>query len=199
MVTSQRAQLAPNTNWPPDDTEESILGVDRDRGSYSTAQDGPPALVIEVASESTFRADLDLERGKAWTYQQAGVREYLVLDPTAEWVPGRGRGWRLEGAAYVPWPPEEGRWRSRELGVSFGVEDGLVAVYRADGRRQLREGEVSAFRAYMEQEIAQRDRDLAERDRDLALLQAELNRRDHQLSRLRRLVARLRRRPPPEP
>src|SRR5579875_3192781 len=111
--------------WPPDDTEESILGVDRHqhdiftlrfglqeearrlagagplpfqsitqilllgcvrpdgsryavspdlmvfpramndtRGSYHVARDGPPVLVIEVASEATVAGDRDVVRGK---------------------------------------------------------------------------------------------------------------------------------------
>ena len=114
----------------------------RDRGSYSLAVDGPPALVVEVASPHTVEADLDLVRGKAWSYRQAGVAEYLVLDPTGLLVPGFGRGWRLERGAYRPWEPEGGgqdrpRWRSRQIAVAIGVtaapdgrpEEGLAAVY----------------------------------------------------------------------
>ena len=192
--------------WPPDDTEESIVGVDRhqldifslragineeahrlaaggprpwqaisqimllgcqrpdgsaytvypdvmvfprpmdvERGSYSLRQDGPPVLVVEVASEATYRADLDQGSGKPWSYARAGVREYLVLDPTGGYVPEVGRGWRLMGGVYRPWAPDEaGRWRSEGIGVAIGVEGGLAAVYGTDGRRKLREGEVDA-------------------------------------------------------
>jgi hypothetical protein len=117
----------PGDAWPPDDTEESILGtdlhqttitnlrwginevahlrrtpgqplpwqalsqiallgcerpdgsayrtfpdvvvyphpIDPGRGSLTLAVDGPPVLIIEVLSESTFEADIDLVRGKA--------------------------------------------------------------------------------------------------------------------------------------
>ena len=204
--------------WPPDDTEESILGVDRHqldimslrggineeahrladggtlpwqaisqimllgcarpdgtpytvypdvtvfprpmdrtRGSYSLAADGPPVLVVEVASPHTVAVDLDLARGKAWSYRHAGMAEYLALDPTGLLVPGFGRGWRLEGGAYRPWEPEMDargtpRWRSRQIGVALGLtagpkgrpEEGLAAVYGSDERRQPREGEVGA-------------------------------------------------------
>jgi Uma2 family endonuclease len=202
MVT--RAPATATALWPPDDTEESILGVDRhqldifslrggineeahrraaggprawqaisqiqllgcqrrdgspytvipdvivfprpmaiDRGSYSLQADGPPVLVIEVASESTFRADLDVQRGKGWTYRQAGVREYLVLDPSARLVPELGRGWQLIDGAYQPWTTNErGQWGSEAIGVAIGVDDGLAAVYGSDGRRRLREGEI---------------------------------------------------------
>ena len=189
--------------WPPDDTEESIVGVDRhqldiftlrlgtneeatrvagggplpwqaitqimylgcersngsayvvypdvmtfphamsrERGSYNLQQDGAPVLIIEVASEAIYESDLDLERGKGWSYAHAGVREYLVLDPTRQFIPEEGRGWRLVNAVYVPWQRDAaGRWQSQEIGVGYGVEDGLAVVYGAN-RRQLREGEV---------------------------------------------------------
>jgi hypothetical protein len=192
--------------WPPDDTEESIVGVDRhrldifnlrggtneeahrvaaggllpwqaitqimylgcqrrdgsayvvypdmfvfprtvsiNRGSYSLQQDGAPVLIIEVASEATYVADLDLERGKAWSYAHAGVQEYLVLDPTLQFVPEGGRGWRLQNGVYVPWDLDvNGRWQSWQIGVAYGVEAGLAVVYGSDQRRRLREGEVEA-------------------------------------------------------
>lgn len=192
--------------WPPDDTEESIVGVDRhqldiislrtgineeahrvagagplpwqaisqimylgcerpdgsaytvypdvfvfprpmnrSRGSYSLRQDGAPVLIIEVASDSTFEADMSLERGKAWSYAHAGMREYLVLDPTRVYVPEVGRGWRLVDGVYRPWLPDAmGRWRSSTIEMAFGVEDGLAAAYGTDGRRQLREGEIAS-------------------------------------------------------
>jgi hypothetical protein len=192
--------------WPPDDSEESILGVDRhqldifslraglneealrlagagprpwqaitqimllgcrrpdgslytvypdvmvfprpmdqSRGSYSLAQDGPPVLVVEVASEATVAADLDVRRGKGWSYAHAGVRDYLVLDPPGTLVPTLGRGWRLVDGMYRSWEPDAaGRWHSQVLPVAFGVEDGLAAVYTREGRRHLREGEVDA-------------------------------------------------------
>ena len=131
--------------------------MDRARGHYSLAADGPPVLVVEVASPHTVAVDLDLARGKAWSYQHAGMAEYLVLDPTGLLVPGFGRGWRLEGGAYRPWEPEMDargtpRWRSSQIGAALGItagpagrpEEGLAAVYGIDERQQPREGEVGA-------------------------------------------------------
>jgi hypothetical protein len=101
-------------------------------------------LIIEVLSESTYEVDLDLERGKGFSYARAGVREYLALDPTGEFLPDRSRAWRLEEGVYRPWNPDAaGRWRSDEIAVAVGMEGGLAAVYTLDGRRQLREGEVA--------------------------------------------------------
>jgi hypothetical protein len=117
--------------------------MSRDRGFYSLKRDGAPVLIIEVASDATVESDLDLERGKGWSYAHASVREYLVLDPTRQFIPEEGRGWRLLNDVYVPWEQDtSGRWRSQEIGVAYGVENGLAAVYSVD-RRQLREGEVA--------------------------------------------------------
>jgi hypothetical protein len=136
-----RPDGSPYTVYP--DVFVFLRAMDRTRGSYSLAHDGPPALIIEVASESTYQADLNLARGKGWSYAHAGVAEYLVLDPSGAFVSELGRGWRLADGVYRPWGPDAaGRWRSSVIGVAFGVEDGLAAAYGADGRRQLREGEV---------------------------------------------------------
>ena len=142
-MVQTRLIATPPALWPPDDTEESILGVDRHqldiltvrfglneeahrlagpaplpfqaitqilllgcvrrnrtdlriypdvmvfpgamditRGAYSLEEDGPPVLVIEVASASTVAVDRDLVRGKGWSYAHAGVQEYLVLAAT---------------------------------------------------------------------------------------------------------------------
>ncbi len=141
--------------------------IGRRRGSVSVALDGPPALIIEVLSESTYDVDLDLDDGKGYSYARAGVSEYLTLDPTGEFLPEQVRAWRLDGNGYLPWTPDaDGRWRSEQIAVTIDVEGVLAAVYGPDGRRQLREGEISV----------------------------ELARRDDELVRLRQLVEQLRRR-----
>ena len=118
--------------------------ISRRRGSVSINIDGAPVLIVEVLSESTYEVDLDLERGKGFSFARAGVREYLVLDPTGEFLPELGRAWRLEEGVYRPWNPDAaGRWRSDEIAVAVGMEGGMAAVYTLDGRRQLREGEVA--------------------------------------------------------
>ena len=76
-------------------------------------------MVVEVASESTYRADLDVDKGKGWSYAQARVGEYLVLDPSGQFVPELGRGWRLENGVYRPWAVDA----SSSLEFSPGVKD----------------------------------------------------------------------------
>ena len=163
-------------------------GWDPLRGSLDVALDGPPLLVIEVLSETTYENDLDLRDGKGYSYRAAGVREYLLLDPTGAFQPGQGKGWQLVGGRYLSWRRDSaGRWPSRGLPLRFGLEGAQVAVYLPDGRRLLREGEVER----------RLDREVGERRRAEALL-AEERQRAEALARLEQAhaeeLARLRRR-----
>ncbi len=113
------------------------------QGPFSLRDDGAPLLVIEVLSESTYQADLDLARGKGYSYAQAGVREYLTLDPTGNLLPEGIRAWRLRDGAYRSWQAgKDGRWHSEQIAAAFGLEGLLAGVYGPDGNRMLREGEV---------------------------------------------------------
>jgi len=150
--------------------------IERTRGSVAVGLDGPPALIIEVLSESTYDVDLDLDRGKGYSYARAGVREYLTLDPTGAFAPEGVRAWRLADRVYQPWKPEpDGRWHSAEIGVAIGLEGILATVYTRDGRRMLHEGEVEAERARARAELARRDDELARRDDELAELRRLLD------------------------
>ena len=113
------------------------------RPSLALAQDGPPALVVEVLSPENWDSDIDLAQGKPWSYADAGVAEYLVLDPASTFLDGeRGRGWRLEAGSYVPWEPDAaGRWVSA-LGFAIGYEGAWAVVYGVDGRRIPPEGRI---------------------------------------------------------
>ncbi len=137
--------------------------IDPRRGSLTLAADGSPVLIIEVLSESTYEADLDLLQGKGYSYAQAGVQEYLALDPTGAFVPEGARAWRLEDGVYQPWERDaEGRWRSAQIDIALGLEGALATVYTRAGERQLREGEVAREQAHARLELAWRDAELAE-------------------------------------
>ena len=105
------------------------------RQSLNIAQDGSPALVIEVASPATARErDLsdDPGRGKPHLYAAMGIPEYLVFDPLAEFIREQVRAWRLgPRGGYEPWLPDaRGHWVSQELGgVSFAPQGFLLRVY----------------------------------------------------------------------
>ncbi len=67
--------------WPDGPAREpDILFISRDRLSQLTPQrfEGGPDLVIEIVSSSSARAD---RVEKLIEYEQAGVREYWVIDP----------------------------------------------------------------------------------------------------------------------
>ena len=151
------------------------------RGSLRVATDGPPILIIEVLSEETREQDLDMERGKGYSYARAGVAEYLLLDPAHRFVPDGGQGWRLADGAYRPWRPDaRGRWASEELPLAFALEGARAAVYAADGHRILREGEV--------ERTLRRERAEKERQLRAALAEQERLRREYaaEVEQLRR-------------
>jgi hypothetical protein len=151
-----------------------------ERGSLQLATDGPPVLIIEVLSKETYEADLDLERGKGYSYARARVAEYLALDPGHRYAPEGGVGWRLVRGVYQPWRREgDGRWASQELPLAFGLEGARAAVYAADGLRFLREGEV-------ERALQERDRRLAEQERRLARETQERRRAEAEAEQERR-------------
>jgi Putative restriction endonuclease len=69
--------------------------IDPQRPSVAIAVDGPPLLIVEVLSPSTYDVDLNVEKGKDYSCARAGVREYLALDPVRHFVPRRGGAKRL--------------------------------------------------------------------------------------------------------
>jgi hypothetical protein len=249
MASSALKQAQPYTAWPPDDTEESVVGTDRhqmtitnvrlginelahvavspgqslpwhalsqtvllgcrrrngtafrtmpdvfvykkpidpDRGSVSLEDDGPPALIVEVASPSTFAKDLDEQAGKAWSYEQAGVHEYLVVDPTGHIVPSLVWAQRLREGRYERWEPgSDGLWWSEEIPIGIGVTDGAVTIYDRAGGRLLREGELLTSIAHARAE-AEQERAAAARARN------EANQAREEAAALRRRLAELER------
>ena len=137
--------------------------------SLAVAQDGPPALAIEVASPDPpfgrvprARAhDLDTfnPAAKPRAYEQGGIAEYLVYDPLGTLLPERVRAWRIGAAGvYEPWlPAADGRWHSA-LGISFAPErDGLLLrVYGPDGQLVPTNAEMDDIVAALEAELRRR-------------------------------------------
>jgi hypothetical protein len=147
-------------------------------------------LIIEVLSESTYAWDLDLERGKGYSYARAGVQEYLTLDPTYTWLPAGGRGWRLVNGVYQPWALDEaGCWRCESIGVSIGLEGTMVTIHTHAGVAIPLEGQIMATLARLQSEHATQ---LARQNTEHA---AELARQNAELAELRRQLEELRGRP----
>lgn len=139
----------------PDIMVHPTLG-DIERTSLNVASDGPPVLIIEVASPSTsFSSDLNLDspEGKPGVYASIGVSEYLVFDPTGQMIAEQVRGWRMGPAGSEPWPPEtDGRRHSRALGIRFVPQGMRLRVYDQDGQLVPSIREIVAARRQLEEE-----------------------------------------------
>ncbi len=152
--------------------------IDPSRGSLTLAADGPPVLIIEVLSEATYEVDLDLPRGKGYSYAHAGVPEYLAIDPTGHFMTEGIRAWRLVDGVYQPWEQgANGRWRSKQIAVEIGLEGARATVYAHDGRRMLHEGEVTGELERRDEELRRRDEELRCRDEEMEQLRRRLDER----------------------
>ena len=221
------------TPWPPDDSEESVVGSEHhqrvidaardgmemagiangaawhvlsqvavggfhrpDRSSYNSllpdvfvhplpnphpesgetltfAEIGIPLLVIEVLSESTWRQDLDGRAGKAWSYAEAGVAEYLAVDYNCRYMKEHVRALRLERGRWMPWPSTaEGRWESPALGVSFAFDGLYLRVYDARGRQMPLPYEANSLLLEREARLREQQEQLQEMNARLARLRA---------------------------
>lgn len=68
------------------------------RSFFSWEENGAiPAVVFEMASEGTWRDDLD---DKFDQYERLGVREYFLFDPEGLYLVPQLQGYRLNGTAY---------------------------------------------------------------------------------------------------
>ncbi len=169
-------------NLSPDILIHPTLGNLGNRERLDTVTEGAPALVIEVASPSTYE-DRDLQ-DKRDIYAHSGIAEYLVFDATAALIPAVLVGWQLGlDGRYQPWVANAaGRWQSR-LGIAFQPQRPYLRVYDQDGvlvptheeNQELRR-QAETERRQAEALLHEREQQLAERDAQLAALEAELRR-----------------------
>ena len=134
-----------NSAWrpAPDIVLYPQLGPE-ERQEISVREEGPPALIIEVVSASTWAYDVSLEStrrckkqvGKAFGYL-VGLRvpEYLVFDPRGEFLAGQCRAWRRVGDVVQEWHPEpDGRYHSQTLGISVQPDGARLRVIDPEGQ-----------------------------------------------------------------
>jgi Uma2 family endonuclease len=97
---------------------------------YLTWRDPPVSFVAEIGSRSTQAVD---EGPKVAIYaQNVRAAEYLYADPPR----GELRLWRSGAAAYEEVAAEaNGRFRSAELELEFGLDEGVLRVYTPEGER----------------------------------------------------------------
>jgi Uma2 family endonuclease len=85
-----------------------------------------PTLVVEVTSRSSRRQD---EQFKPQLYRQLGIDEYVLYDPTGDYLAPCLQGFRLNGEDYEPIVPgPSGEISGRSLGVTFRLEDGQLVL-----------------------------------------------------------------------
>jgi Uma2 family endonuclease len=128
--------------------------------SWRVGVHGPaPQVVLEIASEETWKRDL-LE--KPDKYAVMGVQEYFAYDPNEPPIrrsePFRLFGWQVgkdTGLMQKMLPGRGGRLWSRHLD-SLLVPDGpYLRLYDRQGHRRLTQGEVDRYRAEAEVQARQ--------------------------------------------
>ena len=105
----------------------------RRRSFFTWRENGAvPAVVFEIASQSTWRKDLT---GKRRMYERRGVREYFIFDPENLYLDGGPLlGFRHDGILYRGLDPVDGRLSS-DLGFDMRPErEMLRLIDRATGR-----------------------------------------------------------------
>ena len=159
-----------------------VFGVeDRMRGNYKAWEEGKgPDFVLEVASPSTWREDVERKPG---VYAGLGVREYFLYDPTGEHYSPRLRGYRLVEGEYERLTAVESIdrtlvLRSEVLGLELRAKAGGEMRFRdlATGEDLLTHAEERAARL---KEAAAYRTALARAEARIAELEARVDGKGH--------------------
>jgi Uma2 family endonuclease len=112
-----------------------------------------PSFALEVTSKKTRRQDLG---PKKELYAQLRIAEYLLYDPLGEWLHPSLQGFRLVDGSYVPWEPDEnGGFVSQQLGITFRLEGGDLALFNTATGERLKTAEARLNDlAWLEQQLA---------------------------------------------
>jgi Uma2 family endonuclease len=95
-----------------------------------------PVFVLEVTSKKTRRQDLAIKKE---TYARLNVAEYFLYDPLAEWLKPALQGYRLVDGNYILLEPgADGGLVSEQLGLTFRLEDGDLALFDTGTGKRLR-------------------------------------------------------------
>jgi Putative restriction endonuclease len=142
-----KAVVVPDVAVVKGRTEES------DRSQYLLWNEGrPPCLVLEVTCRETRREDTAKRR----VYEQLGVDEIFLFDPTGEYLQPRFQGFRLQRDRYVAIPAEvDGACQSWTTGVRLRPEGlRLRVIDMTKGRRYPWPDEIEAARRKAEARLA---------------------------------------------
>jgi len=180
------------------------LGVPKGpRRIYKVWEEGKaPDFVIEVTSKKTKARDRGIKKG---LYEALGVKEYLLFDPTSDYLDPRFQVFRLEGGRHVPvLAPEAVGYESVQLGLTFRVLENQLRIFETHSQRllpnsielghqasqQSKRAEQEAHRAEQEAKRAEQEAKRAEQEAQRADQQSQ--RADQENARADRLAARLR-------
>jgi|ERR1043165_4224178 Uma2 family endonuclease len=139
-----------------------VFGVEKKlRRTFKTwIEQAVPAVVFEVSSRKTRREDTE----KKWhIYAALGVKEYFLYDPEDDYLKPPLQGHRLvRGFYHRIKPDKDGFLLSKELGMKFRLEQGLIQLYDIQtGKRLMRAAEVRNQVSQAEQELARLREELA--------------------------------------
>jgi len=154
-----------------------VFGVEnRARDFYKVWEEGgrTPAVVFEITSKST--QDEDTGRKRRIYEQVLRVPEYLLFDPTGDYLRPRLQGYGLVEGQYVPSVMENDRLHSDLLNLDLEVQGEVLRLYDPVTGRYLPTLSEEHERAEQAEERAEQAEERAEQER----------------ARAERLVARLR-------
>jgi Uma2 family endonuclease len=170
-----------------------VKGIGRmEREHYLLWQEGKgPDWILEVTSKSTKEEDLKV---KMTIYQDIlKVTEYVLFDPTGDYLDPPLQGYRRVRGKYRPIPLVEGRLPSLVLGLHLEIVDGSLRLFdprtgqliptrleRIEAEHQAR---LEAEAARQQEEAARQQAEEARRQGEAARQQAEEARRQEEAAR----------------
>ncbi|MFN0055624.1 MAG: Uma2 family endonuclease [Planctomycetales bacterium] len=155
-----------------------------DRRVFKIWEEGAtPQVVFEVTSLGTPGEDL---RRKHQLYQELGVEEYFLYDPTGEYLKPPLRGYRLHGGVYLPVESDaDGSLDCEQLDIRLRNEEGLLVLQdRQTGEELLTRYEAAeaaladAQAARIKAEVEQQTVTARNRELEAELLRLRANRAD---------------------
>ena len=130
-----------------------------------------PDLVFEITSQSTSHEDLVK---KPRIYEDMGVREYFLYDPTAGYLKPALQGFRLVEDRLILIEPSGGELTCETLGVNLRLSGrDLLLVDSLTGDRLLTEAEANRERAEDERLRADVEKERADVERERADVERE--------------------------
>jgi len=163
------------------------------RTSLDTRQGEPfPQFICEVASGSTWDRDVE---DKQRVYADLGAVEYVVFDPTAEFLGQSLRAWRrYPDDTWAPWAPDEQGFLTSTVldGLRLRPEGALLRVYDPMGERlptgrelETIAREYAAHYLEAERQLRVQEARQAEAERAARTREARLAELEEELARLR--------------